>query len=145
MYETLEKRHIMSTHRARSNSVVLEVPSEPSHALCELCPHRNAWPTCIFWANLTPFSPWPTSLADGMASGGSTRTARVGTRTTTCREMLWYKKLHAGPYAYHRFYFIGSQWRIDPLDIGGSMGTVPRQKSVPNGPMRHRELLKWHF
>jgi hypothetical protein len=19
--------------------------------------HRNAWPTCIFWANLTPFSP----------------------------------------------------------------------------------------
>ena len=24
------------------------------------------------------------------------------------------------------------------------MGTVPRQESVPNGSMRHRELLKWH-
>jgi hypothetical protein len=24
------------------------------------------------------------------------------------------------------------------------MGTVPRQESVPNSSMRHRELLKWH-
>jgi hypothetical protein len=24
------------------------------------------------------------------------------------------------------------------------MGTVPRQESMPNGPMQHRELLKWY-
>jgi hypothetical protein len=31
------------------------------------------------------------------------------------------------------------------VDIGGSMGTVPRQESVSiNSSMRHRELLKWH-
>ena len=38
----------------------------------------------------------------------------------------------------------GSGWRIELLDIGGSMGTVPRQESVSNSSMRHRELLKWH-
>ena len=32
----------------------------------------------------------------------------------------------------------GSGWHIDPLDIGSSMGTVPRQESVPNGSMCHR-------
>jgi hypothetical protein len=30
------------------------------------------------------------------------------------------------------------------LDIGGSMETVPRQESVSNSSMHHRELLKWH-
>jgi hypothetical protein len=30
---------------------------------------------------------------------------------------------------------------MELLDIGGSMGTVPRQESVPNSSMRHRELL----
>jgi hypothetical protein len=38
----------------------------------------------------------------------------------------------------------GSGWRMELLDIGGSMGTVPRQKSVSDSSMRHRELLKWH-
>ena len=28
-----------------------------------------------------------------------------------------------GLYAYHRFHVIGSRWRMDPLDIGGCMGT----------------------
>jgi hypothetical protein len=41
-------------------------------------------------------------------------------------------------HAYHRFHFKSSRWRMDPLDIGGSMGTLPRQESVPNGSMRHR-------
>jgi hypothetical protein len=30
------------------------------------------------------------------------------------------------------------------LDIGDSMGTVPRQESVSNSTMHHRELSKWH-
>ena len=54
---------------------------------------------------------------------------------------LWYKKPPTGNHAYHRFLYIGSRWRIDPLDIEGSMGTVPRQESMPNGSMRHRELF----
>ena len=33
---------------------------------------------------------------------------------------------------------------MELLDIGGSMGTFPRQESVPNSSMPHRELLKWH-
>jgi hypothetical protein len=33
---------------------------------------------------------------------------------------------------------------MELLDIGGSMGTVPRQESVSNSSMGHRELLKWH-
>jgi hypothetical protein len=68
---------------------------------------------------------------------GSTTRVRPGA-------LLWYKKPPAKNQADHRFHFIGSRWRIDPLDIGVSMGTVPRQESVPNGSMRHRELLKWH-
>jgi hypothetical protein len=56
-----------------------------------------------------------------------------------------YKKPPARSHVYHRFYFIGFRWRIDPLDIGGTMGTVPRHESVPNVSMRQdRELLKWH-
>jgi hypothetical protein len=57
---------------------------------------------------------------------------------------LWYKKPPTRNHAYHRFLYIGSRWRIAPLDIGGFMGIVPRQESVPNSSMRHRELLKWH-
>jgi hypothetical protein len=34
--------------------------------------------------------------------------------------------------------------RMEQLDIGGSMGTVPRQESVSTCHMRHRELLTWH-
>jgi hypothetical protein len=30
------------------------------------------------------------------------------------------------------------------IRIGGSMGTVPRQESVPNSSMQHRELWKGH-
>jgi hypothetical protein len=33
-------------------------------------------------------------------------------------------------------------WCIELLDIGGFMGTVPRQESVSNASMHHRELLK---
>jgi hypothetical protein len=32
---------------------------------------------------------------------------------------------------------------IELLDIGGSMGIVPRQESVPTSSMQHRKLLKW--
>ena len=32
-------------------------------------------------------------------------------------------------------------WRMDPLDIGGSMGTVPRRESVPNESMCLRKLF----
>ena len=56
-------------------------------------------------------------------------------------QQLWYKKPPAGLYAYHRFHLIGSRCGMEQLDIGGSMGTVPRQESVPNGSMHHRELL----
>jgi hypothetical protein len=37
-------------------------------------------------------------------------------------------------YAYHRFHYrpVGSQCCIEQLDIGGSIGTVPLQKSVSN-------------
>ena len=58
--------------------------------------------------------------------------------------LLWYIKPPAGNDPYHRFLYIGSRWCMDPLDIGGSMKIVPPQKSVPNGSMHHRELLKWH-
>jgi hypothetical protein len=56
------------------------------------------------------------------------------------------KKPPAGLYAYHRFHFKSSRWRsVEMLDIGGCMGTVPRQECVSNSSMRHRELLKWHY
>ena len=50
----------------------------------------------------------------------------------------------AGSYVYHMFHFKSSRWRMEPLDIGGCMGTGSRQDSVPNGFLCHRELLKWH-
>ena len=37
---------------------------------------------------------------------------------------------------------LGSRCCMDPLGTGSSMGTVPRQESVLNGSMQHRELLK---
>jgi hypothetical protein len=55
-------------------------------------------------------------------------------------KLLWYKKPPARSYAYHRFQPIGSRWCMELLDIGGSMGTVPRQESVSNSSMHHREL-----
>jgi hypothetical protein len=45
-----------------------------------------------------------------------------------------------GNHAYHRFHFKSSLWCMDPLDIGGCMGTVPRQESVSNGSMCGRAL-----
>ena len=47
-------------------------------------------------------------------------------------------------HAYHRFHFKSCRSRIELLDIGGSMGTVPRQESVSNGSRQYRELLKWY-
>jgi hypothetical protein len=38
----------------------------------------------------------------------------------------------------------GSGWCMELLDIEVSMGAVPRQESVSNSSMHHRELLKWH-
>jgi hypothetical protein len=52
------------------------------------------------------------------------------------------KKSPTGSYAYHRFHFIDYRWCIELLDIGGSMGIVPRQESISNSSMHHRELLK---
>jgi hypothetical protein len=70
---------------------------------------------------------------------------RSGTCYVLCRyAQLWYKKPPTGNVVYHRFLFIGSRCRIELLDIGGFMGIVPRQESVFNSSMRHRELLKWH-
>ena len=51
---------------------------------------------------------------------------------------------HARNHAYHQFHFKISRCCIEPLDIGGSMGTVLRQDSVPNGSMQYQELFKWH-
>jgi hypothetical protein len=36
---------------------------------------------------------------------------------------------------------LGSRCGMDSLGIRGSMGTVPRQGSVPNGSMHHGELF----
>ena len=60
--------------------------------------------------------------------------------------LLWYKKPHAGAYPSHQNHFKSFRWRIEMLDIGSCMGTVPRrQESVSNSSMRHRELLKWYY
>jgi hypothetical protein len=60
---------------------------------------------------------------------------------------LWWPIVQEAPYMIYAdrlFYFKSSRWCIGLLDIGGSMGTVPRQESVSNSSMHHRELLKWH-
>ena len=68
------------------------------------------------------------------------RTASLKQRRTAAIVQEAPRKNHA----YHRFHFKSSRWCIELLDIGGFMGTVPRQESVSNSSMRHRELLKWH-
>ena len=90
----------------------------------------------------SPPSDRPGAVGGGRAAelARATRSARVASQAA----QLWYIKPPEGNDPYHRFLYIGSRWCMDPLDIGGSMGTVPRQESVPNGSMHHRELLKWH-
>jgi hypothetical protein len=69
-------------------------------------------------------------------------------RASIARAMqLWYNKPPAACRIIRvsSISLLGFRWCMDPLDIRGSMGIVPRhQESVPNGSMYHRELLKWH-
>jgi hypothetical protein len=73
--------------------------------------------------NLTPRHP-PSQVVDNLPRYGSyARKSTDQTGLPPCVvAQLWYKKPPTGPYAYHRFHFIGSRWRMDPLDIGGSTG-----------------------
>ena len=58
---------------------------------------------------------------------------------------LWYKKPAAGITRIIDLILKVSDAALSCyVDIGGSMGTVPRQESVSNISMHHRELLKWH-
>ena len=75
--------------------------------------------------------------------GVSCRPMRHATRASCSSSVAaMVQKPVVGFYAYHRFHGIGSRWCMELLDSGGCMGTVPRQESVPNESMCHRELLK---
>ena len=131
-----------ATSRGRATTVQLYRSASVAHAM-----HAHALPSAAH-AYMCAMNEFEAAISPNFLVRTGFRDQRLNLKFSTAAPGIRARAMvQEAPYMIIRvssISLLGSRCRIELLDIGGSMGTVPRQESVSNSSMRHRELLKWH-